>query len=366
MATDKVDEPVIVIETEQAKAEVNRSSVEKEKKSKVENKEFYKNMFKAKLAKSKAKEAMSKAKEFHVERRIRTWRPDEDQYVATVRTIHLRLGHYNHEEYGKCTPSKQTREGKVQQRQPVDADLGHPDESNEALHDVISRLAAKPANQVSDNDIRQASDLQYETIRAEMARTDSQVRPMTAEEKAVKQAFIDKTISTWNPTNDTNKTVEIDDTWPYNKRNIMVEPNKASDVFHGPDASIDRIEPEEEQMFEACDSPPEDSHSNDAPAVSDEILQDQRRHLHRESIEGESGIMLRDEYRHRIPWSVASGKAYPAKIRGRINLGKRPKLRSTDLVWDTGNTDLLHGPKTKQRESNDHEEKMTFEGFGET
>ena len=36
---------------------------------------------------------------------------------------------------------------------------------------------------------------------------------MTAEEKADKQAFIDEMISTWNPTNDLNKTVGIDDTW---------------------------------------------------------------------------------------------------------------------------------------------------------
>ena len=99
--------------------------------------------------------------------------------------------------------------------------------------------------------------------------------------------------------------------------------------------------------------------------MSDETLQDQRRHLHRESIEGESGILLRDEYRHRRHWSVARGRAYPTKIRGRVNLGKRPRLRSTDLVWDTGSTNFLHGPKTKQRELNDHKEKMLFEGFGE-
>ena len=79
MATDKVDEPFIVIETEQTKAKDHRSSAEKEK-SKVENKEFYKNMFKAKEAKSKAKELCRK-QEFHVERRM--WRPDEDQYVDT-------------------------------------------------------------------------------------------------------------------------------------------------------------------------------------------------------------------------------------------------------------------------------------------
>ena len=75
--------------------------------------------------------------------------------------------------------------------------------------------------------------------------------------------------------------------------------------------------------------------------------------------------MLRDEYRHRRPWSVASGKAYPAKIRGKVNLGKKSKLRSTDLVWDTGSTNFLHGPKTKQREFNAHNEKKIFEGFGE-
>ena len=58
MVTGKVDESIIVIETEQTKVEDNSSSVEREKKSKVENKEFYRNMFKAKVAKSKAKEAM--------------------------------------------------------------------------------------------------------------------------------------------------------------------------------------------------------------------------------------------------------------------------------------------------------------------
>ena len=40
MATDKVNEPIIVIEIEQTGAEDNSSSGEREKKSKVENKEF--------------------------------------------------------------------------------------------------------------------------------------------------------------------------------------------------------------------------------------------------------------------------------------------------------------------------------------
>ena len=34
-------------------------------------------------------------------------------------------------------------------------------------------------------------------------------------------------------------------------------------------------------------------------------------------------------------------------------------MRSTNLVWDTGSIDFLHGPKPKQREFNAHE------GFGE-
>ena len=150
MVTNKVEEPFNVTETEQAKGKDSRSSAEKEK-SKVENKEFYKNMFKSKEAKSKAEETMSKATEFHVERRL--YRPDEDPYVATV---HLELGHNGHEKYSECTPSKQARKEKVQQtKEPVYADLGHPDEefvmdifrddtvlwsaeqSHQDLHDVI-------------------------------------------------------------------------------------------------------------------------------------------------------------------------------------------------------------------------------------
>ena len=140
---------------------------------------------------------------------------------------------------------------KESQRQPFDANLGHPDddngtplwssaESNGALHDVIGRLAAKAADEVSDNDSRQASDLQYGKIRAEMAGTNSQKRFMTAREKADKQAFIDKMISTRNPTNDTNKTAGIDDTWTIDKEKNTFEPNKASDVSYGPDATNER------------------------------------------------------------------------------------------------------------------------------
>ena len=83
-------------------------------------------MFKSKEAKAKAEKAVSKAKEFHADRRI--WRPDEetDPYVAT---IHLELGHNGREKHSECTPSKQARKEKVQQtKEPVYADLGHPDE----------------------------------------------------------------------------------------------------------------------------------------------------------------------------------------------------------------------------------------------
>ena len=57
-----------------------------------------------------------------------------------------------------------------------------------------------------------------------MARSNSQKRLMTAEEKADKQAFIDKTISTCSPTKDPNKTaaVGIDDTWTNDKGKIIV------------------------------------------------------------------------------------------------------------------------------------------------
>ena len=57
---------------------------------------------------------------------------------------------------------------------------------------------------------------------AEAARTNSQKRPMTAEEKAAKQAFIDEMLSTWtsaskaedaNNSSRTEKTVGVDDTW---------------------------------------------------------------------------------------------------------------------------------------------------------
>ena len=249
--------------------------------------------------------------------------------------------------------------------------LWNVEQSHQDLHDVINRLAVKPADEVSKEDIQEANELrnhhvgistgricgQY-TENAEATRTNSPKRPMTADERAAKHAFIDKMLGTWSSADEANKTVGIDDTWTVDGGHLTVEPHKTSDVHQGPNITDEWPEwpspaqgaPDgvvglgpllfedrspKEQVFEDCETPSKDCHSSDASVVSDETLQDQRRHLHQESIEGESGILLRDEYRHRRQWSVARGRAYLTKTRGRVNLGKRPRLRSTDLVWDT-------------------------------
>ena len=66
--------------------------------------------------------------------------------------------------------NKQAHGKKTQQTNKVYADLGHPDEhdgtvlwivdqSHQDLHDVINRLAAKPADEVSKEDIQEANEL---------------------------------------------------------------------------------------------------------------------------------------------------------------------------------------------------------------
>ena len=108
---DMVKEPLNM--KEQAKGENTRSSAKKEK-SKVDNKEFYKNMFKT----DKAKKAVSKATESHTDE-------ETDPFVATV---HLGLGHYSDKNCSECAPNKQGRKKKEQHTkepgyEPVYADL---------------------------------------------------------------------------------------------------------------------------------------------------------------------------------------------------------------------------------------------------
>ena len=132
------------------------------------------------------------------------------------------------------------------------------------------------------------------------------------------------------------------------------------------------------------------------PVVESDSLQDSRNHLHRESVEGESGILLRDEYRHlwctrlkdylmsqkvtvilvlflfiscccvmrmRSGYSAPAlkGRALPTK---RVMLGQKT-LKTHDIIWDTGCSDWLHGKQMKHREFNTQRSRMDFVGFGD-
>ena len=119
---------------EQAKGEDTRSSAEKEK-SKVDNKKFYKNMFKQNpqyintkaqiadvmtknKAKAKAEKAVSKARESHTDE-------ETDPFVATVNFGH---GLYSDKNCSECAPNKQRRKKKEHHTkepgyEPVYADL---------------------------------------------------------------------------------------------------------------------------------------------------------------------------------------------------------------------------------------------------
>ena len=184
-----------------AKEPVAEKEIEKQKKSDAGNKEFYKNMF-------------SGSQKVNV----------------------------------KCTPNKQ-----AQQTKKVYADLGHPDvrdgtvlwtadQSHQDLHDVINRLAAKPADEVSKEDIQEANELRYHHAHmenAEAARTNSQWQPMTTEEKTAKQALVEEMLGTWksaraedaDSSSKVDKTVGIDDTWTIDGKHLIVEPNKTSDTY---------------------------------------------------------------------------------------------------------------------------------------
>jgi hypothetical protein len=127
-------------------------------------------------------------------------------------------------------------------------------------------------------------------------------------------------------------------------------------------------------------------------------LQDSRNHLHRKSVEGDTGILLRDEYRHiwwpklkeiQLPQVVAlvlmlillfasckymmktrapvdtqvlKGKALPAH---RVMAGRSKKLRGHDTIWGTGCSGWLHGEQMEFREYNPHKCRIEFEGFGD-
>ena len=54
---------------------------------------------------------------------------------------------------------------------------------------------------------------------------------MTADERAAKQAFIDKMLDTWSSASEANKTIGIDDTWTIDKDKIIVEPNKVDEML---------------------------------------------------------------------------------------------------------------------------------------
>ena len=144
----------------------------------------------------------------------------------------------------------------------------------------------------------------------------------------------------------------IDDTWTVDGGHLTVEPHKTSDVYQGPNTTDEWPEwlsPAQgapdgvavlgpllfedrgpgEQVFEDCETPPEDCHSIDTPAVSDETLQDQRRYLHRETcyctadtdteINGLSPEEEHIQQRHVEGSTLARGRG----------------CALTDLVWDT-------------------------------
>ena len=140
---------------------------------------------------------------------------------------------------------------------------------------------------------------------AEAARTNSQKRPMTTDERAAKQAFIGQMLDTWSSASEANKTVGIDDTWNVDGDHLTVEPHKTSVVYQGPNTTDEWPEcpsPAQDVPDGVVDLGPllfEDRSPGEQVFEDYKTLQDQRRRLHRESIEGESGILLRDEYRHR-------------------------------------------------------------------
>ena len=128
-------------------------------------------------------------------------------------------------------------------------------------------------------------------------------------------------------------------------------------------------------------------------------MQDQRGHLHETSVKGKSGLLIRDGYRHRLSSAFVSvllyvlmlmgvdafhaldasttssledtvlsgsGKALMAPMaRGAVNASKSSTLQMTDLVWDTGRNDWIHGTCTKQDEFEAKRFSMDFTGFGD-
>ena len=144
----------------------------------------------------------------------------------------------------------------------------------------------------------------------------------------------------------------------------------------------------------------EDSHFEDVVTEMKTSMQDQREHLHKMSVKGESGILIRDEYRHRLSDAVmavlvyaltcfmgtdashglgasmtspldddvlfGSSKALIAtRTRGVVNASRRSTLQMTDLVWDTGCSDWIHGACMEQHEFEAKRYSMDFTGFGD-
>ena len=90
-----------------------------------------------------------------------------------------------------------------------------------------------------------------------------------------------------------------------------------------------------------------------------ETPEDREKHLHDTSVQGESGILLRPDYKHR---SQTEGRGahecFPLQHKSNTS-------RNEQLIWDTGSTCFVHRDDMQGKETNIRECDETFCGFGE-